>query len=152
MAYLAWIASDLVPQPASEGKYDTAESLNLTRILAGRCVPQHGKWLSKSRFRVCGRQTAPYSPELEPDIALTEPQPRHRTPPSWMSFFTWRSIRLHWVAELIAFSTRFFYRFSRRIARNPPLGHARKLGPAYGINWPLFGFFCYSIKAINHPP
>src|SRR6266851_4073587 len=35
-----------------------------------------------------GRQPAPYSPELEPDIVLTEPQPRHRTPPAWIRLCT----------------------------------------------------------------
>jgi hypothetical protein len=47
--------------------------------------------------------TAPYSPELEPDIVLTEPQPRHRTPPAWMILFAHlgSSITLHGVAELI---------------------------------------------------
>ena len=35
-----------------------------------------------------GRLTAPYSLELEPDIVLTEPQPRHRTPPAWIRFCT----------------------------------------------------------------
>jgi hypothetical protein len=39
-------------------------------------------------FRVDGRLTAPYSLELEPDIVLTEPQPRHRTPPAWIRFCT----------------------------------------------------------------
>jgi hypothetical protein len=38
-------------------------------------------------FWAVGRQTAPYSPEHEPDIILIEAQPRH------------------WVAELIVFST-----------------------------------------------
>ena len=67
------------------------------------------------------RLTAPYSLELEPDIVLTEPQPRHRTPPAWMILCTpgvsitlhsvaafhcgAGSITLHWVAELIVFST-----------------------------------------------
>jgi hypothetical protein len=37
-------------------------------------------------FRAVCRQTAPYSPELEPDIVLIEPQPRHRTPSAWMIF------------------------------------------------------------------
>jgi hypothetical protein len=38
------------------------------------------------RRRLCpvSRQTAPYSPELEPDIVLIEPQLRHRTPSAWM--------------------------------------------------------------------
>src|SRR5258705_13683473 len=27
-------------------------------------------------------------PELEPDVVLTQPQPRHRTPPAWMKFCT----------------------------------------------------------------
>jgi hypothetical protein len=35
-----------------------------------------------------GRQTAPYSPEFEPDIVLVEPQPRHRTPLAWMILCT----------------------------------------------------------------
>jgi hypothetical protein len=30
-------------------------------------------WCSKIQFRVCGRQTAPYSRELERDIVLTQP-------------------------------------------------------------------------------
>jgi hypothetical protein len=37
-----------------------------------------------SEFRVVGRRSGSYSPELEPDIVLTEPQSRHRTPPAWM--------------------------------------------------------------------
>jgi hypothetical protein len=52
---------------------------------------------------VC-RQTAPYSPEFEPDIALVEPQPqpqpqpRHGTPSAWMILCTVGSITSHWVA------------------------------------------------------
>ena len=34
------------------------------------------------------RQTAPYSPEFEPDIVLIEPQPRHYTPSAWMMLCT----------------------------------------------------------------
>ena len=47
-------------------------------------------------FRAVCRQTAPYSPELEPDIVLIEPQPRHRTPSAWMILCTrGGSITLH---------------------------------------------------------
>ena len=70
------------------------------------------------RLLACCRQTATYSPEFEPDIVVTEPQPRHRTPPAWMRLYTpfgdrrrWQrnfalggSIKLHWAADLIAFS------------------------------------------------
>ncbi len=46
-----------------------------------------------------GRQTTPYSPELEPDIVLIEPQPRHRTSSAWMILCTLGgSITLHSVA------------------------------------------------------
>ena len=67
------------------------------------------------------RQTAPYSPELEPDIVLTQPHAsgvdeicipfgdRRR----WQhNFALGGSIALHWVAELIAFS------------RNKPVCHS----------------------------
>jgi hypothetical protein len=66
-----------------------------------------------SEFWVVSRQTAPYSPELEPDIVLTQPHAsgvdeicipfgdRRR----WQhNFALGGSITLHWVAELIAFS------------------------------------------------
>jgi hypothetical protein len=45
-------------------------------------VPGH-PWLRLTDGLHGGRQTAPYSPEFEPDIVLTEPQPRHRMPPEW---------------------------------------------------------------------
>ena len=49
------------------------------------------------------RQTAPYFPELEPDIVLIEPQPRHRTPSTWMMLYSLSSsITLHSVAASIA--------------------------------------------------
>jgi hypothetical protein len=73
------------------------------------------------------RQTAPYAPELEPDLRPNLTQLRHRTPPAWIRFCTpfgdsrrWQhdfaldgsitlhlvaAWTLHWVAELIAFST-----------------------------------------------
>jgi len=35
-------------------------------------------------------------PELEPDIVLTEPQPRHRTPPAWMRLWTPFGDRRRW--------------------------------------------------------
>ena len=54
---------------------------------------------------VC-RQTALYSPELEPGIVLIEPQSRHRSPSAWMILCTQGgSITLRWVAELTGFST-----------------------------------------------
>jgi hypothetical protein len=46
-------------------------------------------------------------PELEPDIALTEPQPWHRTPPAWMRLCTplviaqSGRIPLHWMAAYL---------------------------------------------------
>ena len=53
-----------------------------------------------------GRQTAPYSPELEPDIVLTQPHAsgvdETCTP---LVIAEGGSIPLHWMAELIAFST-----------------------------------------------
>jgi hypothetical protein len=52
------------------------------------------------------RQTAPYSPELEPDIVLTQPHAsgvnETCTP---LVIAEGGSIPLHWMAELIAFST-----------------------------------------------
>jgi hypothetical protein len=54
--------------------------------------------LDIGQLPVC-RQTAPYSPELEPDIVLIEPQPRHRTPSAWMILCTLGgSIALHSMA------------------------------------------------------
>jgi hypothetical protein len=51
-------------------------------------------------------QTAPYSPELEPDIVLTQPHAsgvdETCTP---LVIAEGGSIPLHWMAELIAFST-----------------------------------------------
>jgi hypothetical protein len=59
-----------------------------------------------SEFRVDCRQTAPYSPELEPDIVLTQPHAsgvdETCTP---LVIAEGGSIPLHWMAELIAFST-----------------------------------------------
>jgi hypothetical protein len=47
-------------------------------------------WLSVLfEFRAVGRQSAPCSPELEPDIVLTEPHPRHRTPLAWTLHTPW---------------------------------------------------------------
>jgi hypothetical protein len=74
-----------------------------------------------SEFRVDVGNPHLTPPELEPDIVLTEPQPRHGTPPAWTRLCTpfcarrrWQhsaaldgSITLQWVAELIAFSTKF---------------------------------------------
>jgi len=58
---------------------------------------------------VC-RQTAPYSPELEPDIVLTQPHAsgvdETCTP---LVIAEGGSIPLHWMAELIAFSTWLSY-------------------------------------------
>jgi hypothetical protein len=53
-------------------------------------------------FRVDSRQTAPYSPELEPDIVLIELQPRHSTPSARMIFCTLggRQMRLQRVDNL----------------------------------------------------
>jgi hypothetical protein len=55
-------------------------------------------------LRVDGRQTAPYSPELEPDIVLTQPHAsgvdETCTP---LVIAEGGSIPLHWMAELIAF-------------------------------------------------
>jgi len=44
--------------------------------------------IAVTRSPMVGRLIAPYSTELEPDIVLTEPQPRHRTPPAWMILCT----------------------------------------------------------------
>lgn len=46
MAFLVCIAPVLGSATGfSEERHHTAESLNLTRVLAGRCVRQQGKWL-----------------------------------------------------------------------------------------------------------
>ena len=57
------------------------------------------------------RQTAPYSPELEPDMVLTQPDASdvdETCIPLKVASFrcTEGRITLHWVAELIVFSTR----------------------------------------------
>ena len=61
-------------------------------------------------FWMVGRQTAPYSPELEPDIVLTQPHAsgvdETCTP---LVIAEGGSIPLHWMAELIAFSTWLSY-------------------------------------------
>ena len=66
-----------------------------------------------SEFREDGRQTAPYSPEFEPDIVLNEPQPRHRTPSAWMIFLTIilsKKVENHAAAVALHF---FHYNFAR---------------------------------------
>src|SRR6266478_5579617 len=52
------------------------------------------------------RQTAPYSPELEPDIVLTQPHASGVDETcTRLVIAEGGSIPLHWMAELIAFST-----------------------------------------------
>ena len=52
------------------------------------------------------RQTAPYSPELEPDIVLTQPHASGVDEIcTTLVIAEGGSIPLHWMAELIAFST-----------------------------------------------
>jgi hypothetical protein len=65
----------------------------LAYLLEPPCTDPYARWCGRGRQATAApmpisRQTAPYSAELKPYIVLTEPQPRHRTPPAWMRFRT----------------------------------------------------------------